>query len=63
MPPDRYTVVTISAQTTDRPAEIITIHDLESVADAIDYAADAVRDPETLLEAELAQLLYRRPAD
>lgn len=37
--------------------------DLESVADTIDYAADVARDPETLSDAELARLLYRRPTD
>lgn len=30
---------------------------------AIDYAADAARDPETLSEAELARLLHRKLAD
>jgi hypothetical protein len=63
MPPAGYTTVTISEETVGKLAEIIVIHDLESMADAIEYAADVARDPEALSNAELAQLLYRRLND
>ena len=63
MPPEGYTTVTISEETAGKLAEIIVTHDLESMADAIEYAADVARDPEALSNAELAQLLYRRLND
>ena len=63
MPPEGFTTVTISEETAEKLAEIIVAHDLESMADAIDYAADVARDPEALSNTELAQLLYRRLND
>lgn len=63
MPPDGCTTITISEDTASKLAEIVVESDLESVADAVDYAADVARDPETLSDAELARLLYRRLAD
>ncbi|WP_281196070.1 hypothetical protein [Halorubrum sp. F4] len=63
MPPDGYTTVTISDETAAKLAEFVVTHNLESVAEAIDFAADAARDPETLSEAELAGLLHRKLAD
>lgn len=53
MPPKGYTNVTISDETAAKLAEIVGEQDLESIAEAIDYAADATREPETLSEAEL----------
>lgn len=63
MPPDGYTAVTISDETAAKLAELVVTHDSESVAEAIDFAADAARDPETLSEAESASLLHRKLAD
>jgi hypothetical protein len=63
MPPEGYTTITISEETAGKLAEIVVENDLDSVADAVDYAADVARDPETLSDAELARLLYRRLAD
>ena len=62
MPPEGYTSVTISDETAAKLAEIVVEQELESIADAIDYAADAARDPETLSEAELVRLLHRKLA-
>lgn len=50
-----------SEETAAKLAEIVMGHDLKSMADAIDYAADVTREPEALSDAELARLLYRRP--
>jgi hypothetical protein len=63
MLPEGYTTVTISEEITGRPAELVARNDLESMADAIEYAADQAREPETLSTAELARLLYHRLAD
>lgn len=63
MSPDGYAIVTISDETAAKLVELVVAHDLESVAEAIDFAADTVRDPETLSEAELACLLHRELAD
>lgn len=63
MPPEGYTSVTISDETAAKLTEIVVDQDLESIAEAIDYAADVARDPETLSEAELARLLHRKLAD
>ena len=43
-------------------AEIVVENDIDSVADAVDYAADVARDPETLSDTELARPLGRRLA-
>jgi hypothetical protein len=48
MPPDGYTTVTIAEETAGKLAEIIVAHDLENMADAIEYATDVARDPEAL---------------
>ncbi|WP_459877125.1 hypothetical protein [Halorubrum gandharaense] len=53
----------ISDETAAKLAELVVTHDLESVAEAIDFAADVARDPETLSEAELARLLHQKLAD
>lgn len=53
MLPEGYASVTISDVTAVKIPEIVVEQELESVAEAIDYAADAARDPETLSEAEL----------
>lgn len=63
MPPEGYTSITISDETAAKLAEIVVEQDLDSIAEAIDYAADAAQDPETLSEVELARLLHRKLAD
>lgn len=63
MPPEGYTSVTISDDTAAKLTEILVHQDLDSVAEAIDYAAGVARDPETLSEAELARLLHRKLED
>ena len=63
MPPEGYTSITISDETTDKLTEIMVDQQLESLAEAIDYAADAARDPETLSKPELAHLLYQKLDD
>ena len=63
MPPEGYTSITISDETAAKLAKIVVEQDLDSIAEAIDYAADAAQDPETLSEVELARLLHRKLAD
>mgnify|MGYP007124907934 CR=1 FL=1 len=63
MPLEGYTTITISGETAGKMAELVVENDLDSVADRVDYAADVARDPETLSDAELARLLYRKLAD
>lgn len=63
MPPDGYTTITIPDETAAKLADLVVAHDLGSVAEAVDFAADAARDPDTLSEAELARLLHRKLAD
>jgi hypothetical protein len=63
MPPEGYAMITISEDTASKLAEIVVESDLGSVAVAIDYADDVARDPETLSDAELVRLLYRRLED
>ena len=47
MPPEKHMSVTISDETAAKLAEIVVEQELESIAEAIDYPADAARDPET----------------
>ena len=63
MPPEGYTSITISDETAAKLAEIVVEQDLDSISEAIDYAADAAQDPETLSEVELARLLHRILSD
>jgi len=63
MPPEGYTTVTIPKETARELAELVATNNLESMADAIEYAADHARDPETLSNADLARLLYHRLID
>ena len=63
MPPEGYMTITIWEETASKLAEISVENDVGSVADAVDYAADEARDPETLSDTELARLLYRRLED
>ena len=63
MPPEGYTTVTISDETTTKLAEIVVGQNLETVAEAIDYAVNLARDSEILSEAELAGLLHRKLID
>ena len=63
MPPEGYTSITISDETAAKLAEIVVEQDLDSIAEAIDYATDAAQDPETLSEVELARLFHRKLAD
>jgi hypothetical protein len=63
MPPEGYTTVTISNDTAAKLAELGAAHELESVAEAVEYAVDVAQEPETLSDAELARLLYQRLTD
>ena len=63
MPLERYTIVTVLDKTATKLTNMVIDQDLESVAEAIDYAADVARDPESLSEAELAGLLHRKLTD
>jgi hypothetical protein len=63
MPPEGYTTITMSEGTASKLAEIVVENDLNSVSDAADYAANVARDPGTLSDAELAQILYQRLED
>lgn len=60
MPADGYTTVTLSDETAEKLTELAVKHTLDSVADAVEYAADGARGPETLSNAELARLLAER---
>ena len=63
MSSEGYTTITISEDTAGKLAKIVAENDVKSVADAVDYAADEARDPETLSDAEPTRLLYRRPVN
>jgi hypothetical protein len=63
MPPEGYTSVTISDETAAKLAEIVVEQELESIAEGVDYAADAARDPGTLSESGLDRLLHRKLTD
>ncbi|MUW13682.1 hypothetical protein GJ633_02680 [Halorubrum sp. CBA1125] len=63
MPPRGYTTGRVSDETAAKLTEIVVKHDLESIAEAIDYAADVARGPETFSEAELVHLLHRTLTD
>ena len=58
MPPDECTLITISDETATKLAELVVIHNLESVAEALEFVTVAARDLDTLLEAELARLRH-----
>lgn len=60
MPPNGYTTVTISEETSVKLSRVMARHDLESMAIAIDYAAQLALDEEPMTNAELAQLLSHR---
>ncbi|WP_311173466.1 hypothetical protein [Halobellus ordinarius] len=53
----------ISEETTSKLAKIAVENDLESVADAVDYAVDEALDPTAYSDDELARLLHRRLED
>lgn len=63
MPPEGYTTITISEETAGKIAELAAKNDLGSMADAIEYAVDQAREPETLSDVELARVLYQRLTD
>jgi hypothetical protein len=60
MPPNGYTGVTISDEAAEKLVEVMVRHDLDSMAMAIEYAADAALDEEPLANVQLAQLLHHR---
>jgi hypothetical protein len=60
MPPDGYTTVTISTETAAKLSTIMIEHEVDSMAHAIDYAADFAIGEGKLTNAELARLLHHR---
>lgn len=59
---DRYTSGTILDETAaNLPASAVD-QQLESIAEAIEYAADTARNPEPPAETEFARLLHRKLA-
>ena len=60
MPPNGYTGVTISDEVAEKLVEVMVRHDLDSMAMAIEYAADVALDEEPLANVQLAQLLHHR---
>ena len=60
MPPDGYTTVTISTETATKLSTVMIEHEVDSMALAIDYAADLAIGQEKLTNAELARLLHHR---
>ena len=63
MPPDDYTKVTISTETVAKLSMVMIVHEVDSMALAIDYAADLAIGEEKLTNAELARLLHHRLDD
>jgi hypothetical protein len=41
MPPDGYTTITITEETTERLAQLMIQHELETVSEAVEYAVDS----------------------
>ncbi|SDY64573.1 hypothetical protein [Halopenitus persicus] len=60
MPPNGYTTVTISNETAAKLPRVMMRHDLESMALAIDHAAQCALDQEKMTNADLARLLHHR---
>ncbi|WP_251344626.1 transposase [Haloplanus halophilus] len=60
MPPNGYTTVTISNETAAKLSRVMMRHDLESMALAIDHAAQCALDQEKMTNADLARLLHHR---
>jgi hypothetical protein len=60
MPPDGYTTVTISDEVAANLSRVIVLHDLETMAIAIDYATRLALNKEPVTTTELARLLYHR---
>jgi hypothetical protein len=64
MPPNGYSTVTISDETSEKLAIVMAEHDKDSFSEAIEYAVDAVLAGENQLdEPELAHILYERLQD
>ena len=63
MPPEEYTTVTISDETVENLAAIMANNELDSISEAADHVADVACDSDTLSNAGLARLSYRRLAD
>ena len=61
MPPEGYSVVTISEDAEEKLVRIVVDHDLKSPGKAIEYAADEtlVREDEITVQ-ELVQMLSER---
>lgn len=60
MPPDGYTTVTISEETTAKLSQVMVRHEVESMSLAIEHAAHLALDTEQITNMELARLLYHR---
>jgi hypothetical protein len=60
MPPEGDTIVTITDEVAAKLTRVMARHDVESMSLAIDHAAQFALDEETMIDTELAQLLYHR---
>jgi hypothetical protein len=60
MPPDGYTAITAPEETTERLAQLMIQHELETMSEAVEYAVDSTLTNDRLSDAELAQLLSQR---
>lgn len=60
MPPDGYTTVTISEETTTKLSQVMVHQKLGTMAIVIDDAAQLALDEEPMTTTELARLLYHR---
>lgn len=61
MPPDGYSVVTISDDVEEKLIRLMVTHDLESLGQTIEYAADETlgRDDDLTIQ-EIVQMLSER---
>jgi hypothetical protein len=60
MPPDGYTTVTISEETTAKLSQVMVRHEVESMSLAIDHATQFALNEDSITNTELARLLYHR---
>jgi hypothetical protein len=60
MPPDGYTTVTVSEETTAKLSRVMVRHEMESMSLAIDHTAQLALDEEQMSNMELARLLYHQ---
>jgi hypothetical protein len=60
MPPNGYTIVTISEETIAKLFRVMARHDVESMSLAIEHAAQLALDEGSITNTGLARLLYHR---